>query len=61
MNTLSVTNLLFPSDFCSMGLGGMGGQISSAGKTLTDRSQGADHYFTPGTLAQGVALRARAA
>ena len=49
VNILSVPNLLFPSDFCLGGLGGMGGQFSSAGKTLTDRSQGADHYFTPGT------------
>ena len=49
VNILSLSNLLFPSDFCSMGLSAMGGQISSAGKTLTDRSQGADHYFTPGT------------
>ena len=49
VNMLSMSNLLFPSDFCSMGLGAMGGQISSAWETLTDRSQGADHYFTPGT------------
>ena len=46
VNILSVQNLLFPSDFCSLGLGG---QISSAWETLTDRSQGADHYFTPCT------------
>ena len=46
VNILSVQNLLCPSDFCSLGLGG---QISSAWETLTDWSQGADHYFTPCT------------